>query len=72
MTKRVDADAPTDLGSAPTAESQAEAAAMFAALLADHEPFFDHEVRRPQGLLRSRCYAASIPAASGAEGTSEC
>ncbi|WP_293681641.1 NUDIX domain-containing protein [uncultured Phenylobacterium sp.] len=40
--------------------SQAEAAVAFASVLSVHEPFFDHEVERPQGRLRSRCYAASI------------
>lgn len=41
--------------------SQAEAAAAFAPLLAAHEPFFDHEVARPQGRLRVRGYTTPIP-----------
>jgi ADP-ribose pyrophosphatase YjhB (NUDIX family) len=41
--------------------SQAEAAVAFAAELAAYDPFFDHEVQRPEGRLRSRCYAAAIP-----------
>lgn len=42
--------------------SQMTAAAAFAPLLADHAPFFDHEVQRPQGRLRVRGYTAAIPA----------
>jgi ADP-ribose pyrophosphatase YjhB (NUDIX family) len=41
--------------------SRAEAAAAFAPALAACEPFFDHEVQRPQGRLRVRGYAAVIP-----------
>lgn len=52
------ADIPIDARSAAAPMSQAEAAAAFASVLAAHEPFFDHEVQRPQGRLRSRCYAA--------------
>lgn len=51
---------PIDARSAAAPVSQAEAASAFASVLAAHEPFFDHEVQRPQGRLRSRCYAASI------------
>lgn len=55
-------------GSTPTADvrtaaptvSQSEAAAAFAPLLAAHQPFFDHEVQRPQGRLRVRGYTAAI------------
>lgn len=47
-------------GEMTAAMSRAEVAAAFAAVLAAHEPFFDHEVRRPQGLLRARGYAAAI------------
>lgn len=52
---------PNDARSVAAPMSRAEAAAAFAPVLAAHEPFFDHEVQRPQGRLRVRCYAAAIP-----------
>lgn len=41
--------------------SPAEAAAALAPLLDAHTPFFDHAVKRPQGVLRVRGYTAAIP-----------
>lgn len=52
---------PVDAGSTAAYVSRAEAAAAFAPLLAAHQPFFDHEVQRPQGRLRVRGYTAAIP-----------
>ncbi|MDO8799692.1 NUDIX hydrolase [Phenylobacterium sp.] len=61
MTDRPIPTRPIDARSVAAPSSQAEAAAAFAPLLAAHEPFFDHEVQRPQGRLRVRGYAAAIP-----------
>lgn len=52
---------PTDADRATLRVGRAEVEAGFASDLAFHEPFFDHVVKRPQGLLRSRCYAAVVP-----------
>ena len=52
---------PIDARSVAAPMSRAKAAAAFAPVLAAHEPFFDHEVQRPQGWLRARGYAATIP-----------
>jgi 8-oxo-dGTP pyrophosphatase MutT (NUDIX family) len=49
-----------DAPSTAAAVSRAEAARAFATLLAAHEPFFDHEVARPQGRLRVRAYLATV------------
>lgn len=51
------------IGAIPAAAqvSQTEAAAAFAPLLAAQQPFFDHEVQRPQGRLRVRAYSWAIP-----------
>ena len=50
-----------DVRSVAAPMSQAEAAAAFAISLAAIEPFFDHEVQRPQGRLRVRGYVAVMP-----------
>ncbi|MFZ3008232.1 MAG: NUDIX domain-containing protein [Phenylobacterium sp.] len=52
---------PIDAHSVAAAMSQAEAAAAFTPSLTAHQPFFDHEVERPQGRLRVRGYTAAIP-----------
>lgn len=61
MAERSIRTGPIDARSMAPLLSQAEAAAAFSPLLAGHEPFFDHEVQRPQGRLRVRGYVASVP-----------
>jgi len=41
--------------------SRPDTAVAFARLLVGQEPFFDHEVDRPQGRLRVRGYVAAVP-----------
>jgi ADP-ribose pyrophosphatase YjhB (NUDIX family) len=62
MTDRSIPTGPGDAVLEPTPVSRAEAAAAFAPLLVSHEPFFDHEVQRPQGRMRVRGYTAAIEA----------
>lgn len=59
MTGRSTPTDPVHARSTAVRTNRVEAAAAFATALSAHEPFFDHEVQRPQGRLRVRGYTAA-------------